>query len=75
MIGRDLSKTLIVDNISENFTLTTPDNGLHIEDFKGSFEDDELHKMRPFLEKIALNGEPDIKKVISEYRDRIGEYV
>ena len=74
LIGRDLNSTLIIDNIAENFNMTTPDNGIHIIDFKGSFEDNELHKLRPFLEKVALKGEPDIRKVITEYRNRIDQY-
>ncbi len=39
LIGRDLQTTIIVDNIQQNFDETTPDNGIHIEDFTGSFDD------------------------------------
>ena len=54
MIGRDLATTLIIDNIEKNFSLTTQDNGIHIEDFVGSFEDTELAKIKAFLKKLAL---------------------
>jgi TFIIF-interacting CTD phosphatase-like protein len=54
LIGRDLATTLIIDNIEKNFSLTTPDNGIHIEDFVGSFEDTELAKIKAFLKKLAL---------------------
>jgi TFIIF-interacting CTD phosphatase-like protein len=38
LIGRELNRTIIIDNLSENFRLT-PDNGIHISDFCGEFED------------------------------------
>ena len=44
LLGRDLSKTLIIDNLKENFEKTTPDNGIHISNFEGCFDDTELPK-------------------------------
>lgn len=41
MIGRDLTKTLIVDNLKENFR-NQPKNGIHIRDFLGEEDDEEL---------------------------------
>ena len=65
LIGRDLAKTIIVDNLAENFNSTCPNNGIHIKDFKGSFEDNELYKLRQFLENIAIRGEPDVRTIIA----------
>ena len=39
LLGRDLRSTIIIDNLKENFESTTPDNGIEIENFEGSFDD------------------------------------
>lgn len=46
LLGRDLRETIIIDNLKENFERTTPDNGIHISDFEGSFDDEELPKFK-----------------------------
>jgi len=74
LIGRDLSKTLIIDNIEENFSLTTPENGIHIVDFFGGFEDEELPKLKNFLLKLAINQLEDIRPVLVDYKNRYEEY-
>jgi TFIIF-interacting CTD phosphatase-like protein len=51
-IGRDLSKTLIIDNMEENFRFTR-DNGIWIPDFIDDFKDDWLYILKDFLLKIA----------------------
>jgi CTD small phosphatase-like protein 2 len=43
-LGRDLNRTLIVDNVKENFCLQ-PENGLHISNFLGDEKDNELRKL------------------------------
>ena len=55
LIGRDLNKTLIIDNLAENFKFTTPDNGIHIEDFTGDMDDCELGRLGLFLERLVKN--------------------
>jgi TFIIF-interacting CTD phosphatase-like protein len=40
-IGRNLKKTIIIDNVKENFLLQ-PNNGLHISNFLGDEKDSEL---------------------------------
>jgi len=43
LLGRDISKTIIIDNLKENYWSTTPDNGLEILDWLGEdLEDNEL---------------------------------
>jgi TFIIF-interacting CTD phosphatase-like protein len=64
LIGRDLSKTIIIDNLPENFCLT-PDNGIPIPDFCGEFEDNELPKILDFLTEIARNRVPDVRPVVN----------
>lgn len=54
LLGRDMRKTLIIDNLEENFRLT-PDNGILIPDFIDDFKDDWLYKLKDFLKKLAEN--------------------
>lgn len=72
LIGRDLEKTLIIDNLAENFKFTTPDNGIHIEDFVGDMDDCELGRLGLFLEKLVRNKVQDIRPSINEYNSRQG---
>jgi CTD small phosphatase-like protein 2 len=53
LLGRDLSKTIIIDNIEGNFLYTNPDNGLQIVSWYDDLEDSELDKYIPFLMEIA----------------------
>lgn len=53
MIGRDLAKVIIIDNIGENFEYTNPDNGLEIVSWYDDLDDKELDRYIPFLSEIA----------------------
>lgn len=74
LLGRDLRKTIIIDNLKENFERTTPDNGIHICNFEGDFSDEELPKYTKFLTKLATNEEDDVRNVIYDYRDKWDSY-
>jgi CTD small phosphatase-like protein 2 len=43
-LGRDMSKTIIIDNVEENFQLQK-DNGLNIKNFMGDDTDNELNEL------------------------------
>ena len=64
LLGRDLEKTIIIDNLKQNFDKTTPDNGIHISNFEGCFDDTELPKLEKFLTELALNDVDDVRDVI-----------
>ena len=50
LIGRDIKKSIIIDNLRENFWTTCPENGLEIESWYGiDMADTELKKLIPFL--------------------------
>ena len=67
-LGRDITKTIIVDNLEENFTSTCPYNGIAIKDWYGDKpKDQELLQLMPILRKIAVNQEKDVRKVIKLY--------
>lgn len=76
LLGRDIKKTIIIDNLKENFWSTCPNNGIEIESWYGEDLDDrELYKLIPFLRGLVENEEKDVRKVIKRYRDNFEGYV
>ena len=75
LLGRDIKKTIIIDNLKENFWSTCPNNGIEIKDWYGEDLDDvELLKLIPVLRAMAENEEPDVRKVIEHYRKDLAQY-
>jgi TFIIF-interacting CTD phosphatase-like protein len=67
-IGRDLSKTIIVDNVAENFQLQ-PDNGIFIKSWFDDMSDTALSELAPLLkgkQPFIVNNKPNQHK----YRNR-----
>lgn len=62
-MGRDLSKTLIVDNIAENFQLQ-PNNGIFIKTWISDSQDTCLFDLAPLLLKIVKEQIPDVRELI-----------
>ena len=62
-LGRDLDRTIIIDNIAENFDLQ-PENGIHILSWFNNPSDTELFKLQPFLKSIVENNVQDVKDVL-----------
>lgn len=54
LLGRDIDKVIIIDNVCENFQLHK-NNGIHIINFEGKEEDIELFLLSYELKKIALS--------------------
>ena len=75
MIGRDVRKTLIIDNLLENFESTCPNNGICIIDWFEDLEDKELKNLIPFLKAMVTNEEQDIRKVLKMYKNNYSQYV
>jgi len=48
-LGRDMSKTILLDNLPENFMDTTPTNGLQVESWYDDYSDNTLNLLTPFL--------------------------
>ena len=63
MLGRDLSKTLILDNLYESF-ISQPDNGILVKSWYDDMEDTELLTLLPFLRGLVEDKVPDIREVL-----------
>ena len=62
-LGRDLSKIIIVDNITENFLLQ-PENGISIKSWYDDPNDTCLEPIGNFLEQMVANRVPDVRESI-----------
>ena len=65
-MGRSLDRTLIIDNLAENFIHTTPDNGLWVESWYDDMEDNVMELLMPFLKDIVSSQVPDIRKIFTK---------
>ena len=52
-LGRKLERTIIVDNLAENFTATTPNNGIWVESWYDDMQDDVLPRLQRFLQELV----------------------
>ena len=64
-LGRDLSKTIIIDNLAENFNYTTPTNGIWVESWYDDMECTVLSLLIPFLKEIVLL-KADVRHLLTE---------
>ena len=70
-LGRDLSKTIIVDNVPQNFSLQK-ENGILIKNFFGQEKNDTaLNDLTHILLKIASNPHNDVRKEIKKNVEEI----
>ena len=52
-LGRKLERTIIVDNLAENFMATTPNNGIWVESWYDDMQDDVLPRLQRFLQELV----------------------
>jgi CTD small phosphatase-like protein 2 len=71
MIGREMHRTIIIDNIASNFKLQ-PRNGIAISTWVGEAEDISLLNLIPVLKKLVTDGVNDVRdglEKLSEYME------
>jgi len=73
-IGRELTKTIIVDNLAENFRLQ-PDNGIYIKPWYDDHEDTALLELAPLLIEIAKKKVSDVRVALRTFRDQMIENI
>jgi CTD small phosphatase-like protein 2 len=69
-LGRDLSKTMIVDNIPQNFLLQ-PDNGVAIRTWTDDPSDTALAELAPLLINIVIQRVPDVREALRESKQHL----
>jgi len=71
-LGRDLDRTLIVDNVQENFMLQ-PDHGIFIFPWYDDPHDNALFALTPLLEEI-VNTKANVPEMLAKYSDQIPKW-
>ena len=69
-LGRNLQRTIIIDNIQENF-MSQNDNGIHIKGWYNDPADRELDKLLPFLKSLVTRKIADVRnelRILRIYR-------
>jgi len=72
LLGRDLSKIIIIDNSAKNYKLQQ-DNGLPISSWKGDVNDTALKNLVPILKNIAENDVEDVRDIIVKIKEKLSE--
>jgi CTD small phosphatase-like protein 2 len=73
-LGRDISRTLIVDNVAENFQLQ-PDNGVFIRTWIDDPTDNALEELAPLLKEVAVRNVRDVREALRVFRIQMMEQV
>merc|ERR1719230_1580505 len=68
-IGRDLDRTLIIDNVQENFMLQ-PNNGIFIVTWYDDPHDTALFALTPLLDELIAT-RAKVPEILDKYRDQI----
>lgn len=68
LLGRDMNRVIIIDNISDNFILQ-PDNGIFISTWYDDMSDNYLEEISPLLVEIVEKQVPDVRKALRAFRD------
>ena len=71
-IGRDLGRTIIVDNLEENFKLQ-PNNGIHIWTWLDDMKDTQLDDLGKILKDLVAKNPTDIRPIIKKLKEDINK--
>ena len=70
LLGRDLNKTIIIDNLKDNFKVQ-PDNGLFIKTWISDILDEEMRQLEKILKDIVKYRVKDVRNVIRSIHNEI----
>ena len=70
LLGRDMHRTIIIDNISDNFIIQ-PDNGIFCSTWYDDMSDTFLEDISPLLMEVVDKKVPDVRKALRSYRDQV----
>ena len=70
LLGRDLKKTIIIDNLKENFNLQ-PDNGLFIKSWTSDVNDTQFIDLLDILKNIAISNVNDVRTIIKKINEKL----
>lgn len=75
LLGRDLSRVIIIDNVCENFQLQ-PGNGILIRSWFDDMQDAALHELFPLLKgrkyvEMAVKRVSDVRVALQRYREQM----
>ena len=70
LLGRDLKRIIIIDNLKENFMLQ-PDNGLYIKTWTTDVNDTQFIDLLNILKNIAINNVNDVRPIIQKINEKI----
>ena len=73
-LGRSLARTIIVDNVPENFQLQT-DNGIFIKSWFSDEKDTALQDLAPLLKEIVTKKVSDIREALRKFRQKMIENI
>ena len=73
-IGRDLGKTIIVDNLEDNFKLQ-PNNGIHIWTWLDDMKDTQLDDLGKILKDLVSQNPSDIRPIIKKFKEEINKKI
>ena len=73
LLGRDLSKLIMIDNFSENFKLQQ-DNGLPINSWVGDINDTSLRDIIPIINYIVENNIEDVRTVVKKVKIQLNNF-
>jgi Dullard-like phosphatase family protein len=71
-LGRDLSRTIIIDNNAENFQLQ-PDNGIYIKTWHDDPHDIALKQLAKLLVRVLDEGEEDIRIALRKTQQKLAQ--
>ena len=73
LLGRDLSKVIMIDNFSENYKLQE-NNGLPINSWTGDADDTSLRDLIPIMNYIVESNVDDVRNIVKKIKSQLNTF-